>query len=263
MQVSKIYVYPIKSLGGFSPDSAIALRRGFENDRRWMLVNQNGEFISQREFRVLAQFYAEVDRDNLVIGQHGSDEKLVIEEATSVEKPALTVQLWKDTFHARSLGRKVDQMVSEFLNISCRLVYMGPQDVRSIDQVSSGEVSFADGFPYLIANSASVKDLSDKHGSPITMDRFRPNIVVDGNIPWEEDQWKKITIDETVFEIVKPCARCQVPGVDQSTGEINESILKTLAAQRRHGNKILFGVNALLEDGIPTLIQVSDGVEIN
>lgn len=261
MQVASLQIYPIKSLGGFSPDVAIAMKRGFEHDRRWMLVDQEGHFISQRTYPELAQFFAEVEGDNLILRHHNKDDTLVIEEANNVEKPAITVQVWQDTFHARNLGNQVNKLVSDYLNFSCRLVYMGPQDVRRIKDDPSQNVSFADGYPYLITNTASIQDLSEKHGSAISMDRFRPNIVIECDSPWIEDHWKKLKIDGIEFHIDKPCARCQVPGIDQTTGKTDETILKTFAQHRRQGKQVLFGVNAILSNQTPALIELSDRVD--
>ena len=260
MKVASLYVYPVKSLGGFSPEMSVALKRGFEFDRRWMLVDHRGEFISQRSFPRLAQYYVSVEDNNLIFRHRAEDIQLIIEEANSVDKAAISVRIWRDTLHARGLGKKVDRLVSDFLNIPCKLVYMGIQDKRWVDQDPEREVSFADGYPYLITTTASIKDLSAKHGQDIAISRFRPNIVVSNEVPWEEDLWHILNIGETSFEIVKPCARCQVPGIDQTNGQTDEGILKSLAKHRRQGNSILFGVNARLSDDSHGMVSVGDEV---
>lgn len=249
-------------MGGFSPQTAVAEKRGFQYDRRWMLTDTHGRFISQREYPQLAQWFASIEENDLIISHRQSAKSLRIEEAHNPERVTTRVKIWRDVLSARNIGKKINQQISKLLDIECSLVFMGLQDRRPIDNLDNAEVSFADAYPYLITNTASLDALSKAHGSEIIMNRFRPNIVIESDTPWQEDTWKLISIEGVSFEIIKPCARCQVPGIDQITGAIDNNILKTMSAQRRFGNKVLFGVNAILADEWMDSVQVGDEVDI-
>ena len=266
MKVDKLTIYPIKGVGGYSPKSAITLSRGFENDRRWMLVDNKGKFISQREYPHLAQWKAQIKESNLLVSTYEDPAQFhIIENAQPSGQPNVEVTIWKDKLLACLVHLEADKLMSDLLKIECRLVYMNQETHRQIEPgygKENTEVSFADGYPYLIATTASIYNLSKLHGSPIDINRFRPNIVIDNEIAWEEDGWENLIIGENHFELPKPCARCQVPGINQSTGVVDNTIIKSLAAHRRKGNKTLFGMNGCLI-GDPGVIKVGDEVSLN
>ena len=253
-------------MGGSELDELILESRGGQHDRRWMLIDENGRFISQREHAHLACWKVSVIGDTLkIINQDNSKETYFIKDAKPAIGNTINVSIWNDPVEAIHVSEFADEILSDILSLKCKLVYMGPNSNRQIDPNFSDEgdqVSFADGFPYLITTTASVLTISKELGYTISGNRFRPNIVIQHDIPWAEDHWKQMTIGSSQFSISKPCARCQIPGIDQTKGTIDNNVLKVLAHLRRSGNKVLFGVNACLE-GESGKIQVGDMVHIN
>ncbi len=266
MHVTSLSIYPIKSMGGSDLDELILEPRGGQHDRRWMLVDESGRFISQREYAHLACWKVTVMGDTLKIHKQDTNSKTyLIENAKPAHGTTIEVTIWNDHLEANHVSKMADETLSDVLGMKCQLVYMGPNANRPIDRnyANIGEqVSFADGFPYLITTSASIQALSDELGYSINGNRFRPNIVIQHDIPWEEDDWHHMTIGTCDFSLPKPCARCEIPGINQTTGKIDSNVLKILAKLRRQGNKVLFGVNACLEAATGK-IQVGDKVVLN
>ena len=247
-------------MGGTDLNEMVLRSRGPEHDRRWMLVDHDGGFISQREHPQLARWKVTVDHRSLQIHSNVNGDLFSIKEALPEDGEIIPVSIWRDTVNAIAVSQEADGLLSEKLKISCRLVYMGASAHRKIDQdyaEPQEEVSFADGFPYLITTTASIQSLSMHNGYAIQTNRFRPNIVIENKIAWEEDNWSGLQIGNATFRLPKPCARCEVPGVDQKTGAIDHQILRSLAKVRRKGRKVLFGMNACLQ-GQDGKIRVGD-----
>lgn len=265
MKISSLHLYPVKSLGGQTLDTARALGRGLADDRRWMLVDADGRFISQREHAGLALWTAELRDEDLRLRHHNGQLSLRVPAARAEDGPPITVTVWDDTFTARLVPTVTPTELSAALGIDCRLVYLGADSHRPIDPRYAGpeeEVSFADGFPYLIANTASLRELERRMGTELSMSRFRPNIVVHTDTAFAEDEWREVAVGETGrFRTPKPCGRCVVVTIDPRTGEKNPDVLAELARFRRRGRKILFGVNACLE-GEPVTLRVGDPVRV-
>jgi uncharacterized protein YcbX len=169
------------------------------------------------------------------------------------------VAIWKDQCVAVAAGAEADAWFTALLGTPCRLVTMPSSTVRQVDlgYAEPGDpVGFADGFPFLLISQGSLDELNRRLEHPVPMDRFRPNIVVDGCEPHAEDGWSRVTIGEISFRVVKPCARCVITTTDQQTGERGREPLRTLATYRRVGNKVLFGQN-LIHDGVGA-VRVGD-----
>lgn len=252
--VQDIFIYPIKSLKGIRILEAKVEEKGFQYDRRWMLVDQEGLFVSQRTDHKLALLQVEFDGEMLSVFPKTNPENFIHIPLSEAKGEELMVKIWDDEVKARKVDSRIDQWVSHFLEKEVFLVQMPESTQRKVNSkyaVNSEPVSFADGMPYLIIGQESLNDLNSRLNSPVLMDRFRPNVVFSGGTPFGEDGWRKIKIGEVAFQIVKPCARCVMINVDQKTGKSNKEPLKTLASYRAVGNKVMFGQNMLaLQEGV-------------
>ncbi len=259
LTVQDIFVYPIKSLGGIRLSEALVEERGFRYDRRWMLVDQEGVFISQRKYPRLALLVVSLEDGGLVVSnsqQQSVQVQIPFDLATG---PEITVTIWDDQVTAKIVHPDLNSWFSDFLGFSVCLVKMLESSHRKVDPkyaIHAESVSFADGMPYLLIGQESLNDLNSRLVDPIPMDRFRPNIVFAGGSAYLEDKLRKIKIGELEFEIVKPCARCVMTTVDQSTGTKGKEPLKTLSTYRTINGKVYFGQNVIaLQSGT---IKVGD-----
>ncbi|CAN5670326.1 MOSC domain-containing protein [soil metagenome] len=277
MKVSEITVYPVKSLGGISLDESVVEKRGFKNDRRFMLTAENGEFFTQREFPKMATLSIEINENSLEISDLKNEK---IEVPFDFEKLKMQkVRVWQSVCEAFVLPENINEWLSDYLETKCRIVYMPDESEREINEKFRQDneiVSFADGYPFLIIGENSLNDLNEKLETKLPMNRFRPNLVVSGSEVFAEDRWKKIRIGETVFRATKPCARCVITTIEQSVGKFNgKEPLKTLAKYRMakdvfpddfesldlNANSVLFGQN-LVAENYGGKIKVGDEVKI-
>jgi len=261
LTISDLYIYPIKSLGGIRLNTATLTDRGFQHDRRWMLVDAGNQFLTQRELPQMTLLQVELREDGLVVRHKHTGDALIVPFEPAGD--ACTVTVWEDTCEGRHVSPQADQWFSDQLSLPCRLVYMPEATQRKVDpNYAHGEeiTSFSDGFPLLMIGQASLDDLNSRLPEPLTMERFRPNIVFTGGTPFLEDEMAAFTIagKDIRFLGVKPCARCVITTVDLMTGEKGKEPLKTLSGYRRLGNKIYLGQN-LLFDKIPHTGEISVG----
>ena len=259
--LNQLYVYPIKSVGGIALQEARLDDRGIEYDRRWMLVDEDRKFMSQRKHPRMALISTRLAPERLIVEAPGMPElRLSLRPEGRTD---LDVRVWSDTVRAMPVGDAADEWFSSFLEARCRLVYMPDEAVRQVDQeyAEAGDrVGFADGFPFLLVSQASLDDLSRRLGKDVSTNRFRPNFVVEGCDPFQEDGWRTLRVGEISFRVLKPCSRCSVVMTDQESGQRDREVLATLAGYRRIGKKVLFGQN-LAHDSTGTL-RVGDAVEI-
>lgn len=265
MILSEINIYPIKSLAGISVHVAHVEDRGLAFDRRWMLIDEKRQFITQREFPVMATINVAIS-DGRLYAQHGGLRQLEIPaKPTSDER--VTVKIWSSSVKARPYESDVNRWFSEILGTPCRLVLMPEETKRKVNPLYAvrrfqDTVSFADGYPFLLIGESSLADLNSRLETPLPMNRFRPNLVVSGGEAFAEDRWKKIRVGETTFHVVKPCARCVITTVDQTRGEKDgNEPLKTLATYRNKNGKVLFGQNLIAETAGGT-IRVGDVIDV-
>ncbi len=249
LQLSEIFIYPIKSLGGISLNSSFAGERGLKYDRRYLLVDEDGIFITQRDYPQMALLKLSICDDGFrVLNKQDNSQLIVPFEAYSTEK--LKVQIWDDICAAIKVSSNFDNWFSAAINKKCSLVYMPETERRIVDKErkyvdDEHLVSFADGYPFLIIGQSSLDDLNKRLASPVPINRFRPNFVFTGGDAFEEDNWKDFFIGNLKFRAVKPCDRCVITTTDQETAERNEEPLKTLSTFRKFGNKVLFGMNVI------------------
>lgn len=265
-RIASLHVYPVKGLKGIDLASARCAERGLEHDRRWMLVDEDGEFLTQREHPRMATVWTELSRTGLVLSAPDHD---AVEVPLSPEGgPALRVRVWNSVCEAVPASRDADALLSDYLGLRCRLVYM-PETTRRYSNPKYGGdgklVGFADGYAFLLASRASLDDLNGRlvarGQDAVPMSRFRPNLVIAGAAAYAEDGWKGLRIGEAAFRTAKPCGRCQVTTTDQSTGEVTgPEPLATLSTYRGSGEfGVMFGMNLV---GVrPGVVRVGDSVE--
>lgn len=268
--LAQLYIYPIKSLGGIALHTATPLRRGLRYDRRWMLTDPDGTFLSQRSDPRMALLNPQIQNGTIVVpALQQADDPLQIALPGPESTSLVTVQVWDDSVTALPYPAKVNNWFSRQLDRSCQLVYIPDSSDRQVDQEYAepgDQVGFADGFPYLVTTMSSLRDLNQRLDNPVTMERFRPNLVIEGDLePWSEDKWQQFRIGDFTFRSTKPCGRCQVVTIDPATANRGAEPLKTLAGFRQKGHNILFGLNACLDlDSAPEsgVLGVGDGLEI-
>jgi MOSC domain-containing protein len=264
LTISELNIYPIKSLRGISVKSAKVTDRGFEHDRRWMLIDHFGNFMTQRDYAQMAFINVDIKNDGLSVyhrNKKNLGRHLIPFNISSTKN--VSVPIWDDTCTALFVGKESDKWFSEALEVDCTLVYQPDETRREVDKkysVKNEIVSFADGYPFLIIGQSSLDDLNSRLDNPLPMNRFRPNIVFTGGEPYQEDRIKTFKVRNMVFYAVKPCARCVITTTNQETAERLYEPLKTLATYRKVDNRILFGMNLVHEgDG---KINVGDKIEI-
>ena len=262
--VSALYIYPVKSLGGFSVNEATVTPKGFEHDRRWMLVDKEGKFITQRQLHAMALLQTSITPEGLYIYHKQNPDKNITALFLSAPVSIKKVQIWDDECEAWVYDDVINNWFSEIFETDCKLVYMPDDTNRLVDKdyANNNEItSFSDGYPFLIIGQSSLDELNAKLSSPLLIDRFRPNIVFTSGEPHAEDNWKDFTINEIDFLGVKTCARCVVTTINQQTMAVGKEPLKTLAAYRSVDNKIKFGMN-LLHKG-KGIVKVGDKITVH
>ncbi|MBP0019989.1 MAG: MOSC N-terminal beta barrel domain-containing protein [Cyanobacteria bacterium SBLK] len=258
MHVSELSIYPIKACRGISLETAEVTPKGFLWDREFMITDRSGKFLTQREYPQLTSIEVEIDGEKMTLSapSHSS-----LELIATIAGEEIEVQVWRSRLIAIDQGDLAGRWLQSVLKTPhpLRLVKQTPHHIRMVNpQYATREnapVSFADGYPFLITNTASLAELNRRleakypHRSQIVpMNRFRPNIVIENDRPFIEDEWQVLQIGEIVFDLVKPCDRCIVTTTDQITGRQNElrEPLKTLGTFRRFGKEgIMFGENAI------------------
>lgn len=263
LSVSALFIYPIKSLGGISVTSALVTGRGLQFDRRWMLVDADQVFITQRGHPQLALFRVSIHEEGLLVQHTLTGESIRIPFYPQTDEEQIIVRVWQDHCAARVVAPETDEWFSQQLGFPCRLVYMPEEERRAVDREYAFHeeiTGFSDAFPFLLIGQASLDDLNSRLEEPLPMNRFRPNIVFTGGDAFEEDSLEEFTISQVRFFGVKLCARCAITTTNQETAAREKEPLKTLALYRMWNNKIYFGQN-LLHKG-EGWIKVGDEMEV-
>ncbi len=264
LMLTEIWIYPIKSLGGIRLATAKVLEKGLAYDRRWMLVDETGRFLTQRVHAQMALFKLAINHDQLTIAYSLKSSVHSISLNPSSTNTEQEVVIWDDTVKAFEVSEASSKWFSDMLNINCRLVYFSEENMRAVDTrfaPNQENVSLSDGYPFLIIGEASLNDLNNRMKVPLPMNRFRPNFVFSGGKAFEEDGWKQFTIGSNKFLGVKPCARCVVTTINQETIEKGDEPLRTLATYRKRENKIHFGQNVLAVDH--TFVSEGDTITLH
>lgn len=261
LSIHSLHSYPVKSLEGLDLTSLSFDAFGPENDRRFMLIeSETGKFVTQRSHPKMCLLKTQMSDDGLRVIMPGGE---MLEYFMSGFSEPVEAQVWGDCVEAlASALRAHDQCLSAFLATRVRMVWMPDSCFRQVDRDyydAPRKVSFADGFPVLITGTASLADLNSKLAHPVSMSRFRPNLVVATSESFEEDRWRRIRVGQIEFAVVKPCSRCVMTTVDEKAQKGKEP-LRTLAAYRRNEFGVCFGQNAV-PNGLGN-IAVGDVVEV-
>jgi uncharacterized protein len=261
MVLSQIFIYPIKSARGTAVSETPLNTSGPARDRRWMLVDEEGLFLSQRKLPQMALIYPRFEGDDLVVTAPNMPPLTI--PSWSGEGDWIPVRIWRDQLTLPHPNRAHSEWFSAFLGRTCRLVYL-PDTVRRhveppFDQ-PEWRVSLADGYPLLLLTQASLDLLNERLASPVGIERFRPNLVISGTAPHAEDDWRRLQIGSVQLAIVKPCARCSTVLVNPNTAEVGVEPLRTLARYRRLPRSVLFAQNALVAN--PGQLRVGASVEV-
>ena len=263
MHVSALSYYPIKSCGAVHVEAAELDDCGIRNDRRLLLTEPDGTFLTQRDYPSMTQVQPLIEGDRLSLAAPGMTPLSV---DLTEDRAAHEIRIFRDTCQAVDQGEAVAAWFSDYLNAPCRLVAMAPQFARRIKpdyaKRPEDQVGFADAFPFLLTTEASLTDLNARMETPLPMNRFRPNIVVSGAEAYAEDRWQSLRIGAVEFAGVKGCVRCVVTTTRQETGEQGEEPLATLATYRNlEGQGVIFGQNLIhLGRGV---IRVGDEVVVS
>lgn len=241
-EVTSLYVYPVKSCRGCEVDAMELDVYGASLDRRFMVVDENNRFVTQRQEAVMCRIRAEILPDgemSLSLPGRGITSQCCFKPATtaSEKNPEVTVCIWDDDVVAIDQGKEVAGWLSTVMGRPARLVGMStsfdrPTSRKYTPETVPGQTAFSDGFPLLLISENSLHDLNSRLSTPLPMNRFRPNLVVSGCGAYAEDTWRKLFIGGTHFQVVKPCSRCKITTTDQETGYRGEEPLRTLSTYR-------------------------------
>jgi uncharacterized protein YcbX len=248
MHLSSICVYPIKSGAGCALDHTRVEARGLAHDRRWMIVDESGRFLTGRQLPGLVRLHSALAAEGLhITAAQGNTIEVPFPES---EAARVDVSVWKDNVRALDGGEAAAAWLSGVLHRAVRLVYMDESARRAINPAharAGDEVSFADGYPLLLISQSALDGLNQRLEVPLPMLRFRPNLVIAGCEPHAEDHWRRIRIGSVEFELVKRCVRCVFTTVDPVRGEFDPSgePLRTLKTYRRGEKGITFGTNLI------------------
>ncbi|MBV8647437.1 MOSC domain-containing protein [Paludibacterium sp.] len=259
MQLNGIFVHPLKSGRGIAYSQAYASTQGFLHDREWLVVNAQGQFLTARTHPQLVRVEIELMPGAALFKAPGM---APIAALTTQFNQPVDCQVWDDYFVAQQGDPRLDAWFSQVAGQPCRLLWLGQTSNRKQKGDVDETLSFADGYPYLLVNQASLDALNHDLQAPVTTRHFRPNLIVGGMAAYEEDDWRRIRIGTVDFEVTKPCSRCVLTTVDPETGEKDPRTepLKTLIRTRQFPEGICFGVNLrALNEGV---VHVGDALEI-
>jgi uncharacterized protein YcbX len=260
MQIQSLFLYPVKSLPGVKVRSLDLDEFGPAGDRRWMITDELGRFITQRDHPELAKIGILFDGGDITLE--------VPEQGAFVLRPGSrnrNVTVWDDWVGSIRAEPGPAEALARFLGFAVDIVYMPPETFRPVDRVWVKErrrVSFADGFPFLVVNQASLDELGSRLGGEVDVRRFRPNVVVSGAPAWAEDDWSGVLAGNVRLDLVKPCSRCVMTTVDPDQGikDPDQQPLRMLASYRRRAGGVMFGKNGVHTGEGP--LRVGDAVSL-
>jgi uncharacterized protein YcbX len=243
--VKELYIYPIKSLAGIKCKSLKTEEMGFENDRRWMLIDEENHFMTQRKYPMMSQFYPEISKGEINVSYEGKKHDFLMTENL---QEAILSEVWDDESKVVEVNKATSKWFSEQLGLICKLVKIlnkGDRKHSSTKLNKTLNVSLADGYPYLLIGTKSLDFLNEKLEEKISISRFRPNIVITTETPHEEDAFDTFKIGNVDFKNAKRCERCIMINNNPTNGEVKKEPLKTLSTYRKVNNSVLFGTNVV------------------
>lgn len=271
--IERLFVYPVKSCASIELTEALLTEAGLDLDRAWMVVDATGSFLTQRTLPRMALIRPQLKSDEMVLRAPGM---LALHVAINIVEEPTKVQVWKDTVPAWDMGAIAAQWFSDFLRQPCRLVRFDPEYRRLSSMAWTGGVEapnqFSDGFPLLVASVASMQEFNERLAASgharVGIERFRPNVVIAGIEPHDEDRVDLLKIEasegeEIHVQPVKPCARCPIPDIDPATAECSPAVGDTLRMYRhdkRLGGAVTFGMNAIVRQGAGQTLRLGQRV---
>jgi uncharacterized protein YcbX len=272
--LAELHLHPIKSCGGIAMPDSLLIETGLEFDRAWMVTDAQGEMLTQRTLPRMALIQPVLRSSDLVLRAPGMLALHILLD--TVEQPT-RAKVWGDIVKAYDMGDLAAQWFSDFLGVPARLVRFDPAEQRLSDPLWAGDIAaenaFADGFPLLVVSTASLSELNRRltaqGHAPVTMQRFRPNLVLDGLQAHDEDHLHELTVHTgqgpVVLRLVKPCGRCSIPDVDPLTARTGHAVGDTLAnyrADARLDGALTFGMNAVIVSGIDCTLKPGQAVSL-
>jgi len=261
--IASLFVYPVKSCRGIALATARLTERGIAHDREWLIVDEGGHFITQREVPRLALLVPALSAAALELAAPGLPRLAIPLDHAGARRD---VTVWRDTVPAIDQGDVVAAALSAWIGRTARLARFDPAVRRNCNPEFAGpggaHHSFADGYPVLVVSEASLADLNSRLATPLPIDRFRPNLLLAGIDAYDEDHIDELTIGGATLKLVKPCTRCQITTTDQSTAKVGIEPLPTLAIYRYNAalEGVTFGMNAIVSAGAGTSMAVGDAV---
>ncbi len=275
--LSQLILYPIKSCAAMPVTEAVATVSGLcaqgIHDREWMLVSDDGQFLTQREFPRMATIVPRVEGETLMVSAPGMP-PLCLPVKTQAPNRTVRVQIWDDLVDAIDCGNDTAAWFAQVLHTRCRLVRFKPDAARPTSEKWTGgapsSARFADAYPLLLIGATSLDDINVRMLAagrvPLPMDRFRPNLVVDGSDPFEEDYTASFTAGDIVIQSVKPCARCPIPAIDQATGIPGPDPLDILHSWRSKAildGAVCVGMNCIVASGAGGILRVGQALAVS
>jgi uncharacterized protein YcbX len=261
-----LYIYPVKSLGGIRLTEATTEPRGLRHDRRWMLVDERNQFMTQRKTPAMALLRVAPAYNGFLLthAQRPDLLPLYVPFETTPERTVFAT-IWDDMIFGWRGSHEADTWLTEALGQVCKLVYMSDMVRRDVEPELNPEgqlVSFADGYPFLLIGQSSLNELNSRLSEPVLMDRFRPNLVFSGGPAFKEDSWENFSVGEVAFRAVRSCGRCKMTTIDQQTATKSPAgePLRTLASYRSMDNEVMFGQNVTSANR--GLLRVGDAVQV-
>ena len=261
IHLHSIHQHPVKSCAPIELSRGWIDELGLSGDRRYMVADESGMFMTARKYPKLTQLMATTFDGGLILAAHGAP-TLKLHEADYLDNYKET-EIWKQSVQAQHCGEDAQQWISAFLDAPCQLLFFGEKTERPIKDFTTQQVSFADGYPLLLTTTSSLDWLQERCDHTIQMEQFRPNLVITGNMPFAEDNWQEIQIGEVRFSVHSPCQRCKLTTLMPRSTQFNaeQEPLRTLLKYRRaHKGGALFGQNLIaqntgvIEAGMPIKI---------
>jgi len=270
ISILSLHTYPVKSCAGITHTQIGISAAGLDHDRQWVVVDTEGQFMTQRQYPQMALVQPTLDETALFLNAPEMPTLRISLAKAESEPPAVPIRIWNSDTIGTDEGDTTAQWFSDYLGRGCRLYRTHPDAQRLADpgrvadwraRQSDGSgfplehaFGFADAFPFLIANQASLDELNQRLDTQdqqaVPMNRFRPNIVIQGLDSYEEDYLSGLRIGSMMFAVVKRCARCPMPNVDASTAAVGTEPMATLTGYRQFDEGVLFGVNAVVDGAI-------------
>jgi len=267
-KISELYIYPIKSLGRIQLQSSTLTPKGLQYDRRWLLTDTNGKFITQRKMSELVFFkiaLAEGKKGIVVSHKNAATDLFIPARGVNESDRKMRVTIWDDEVEAVIESPKINDWFSSLIGFEVYLSFLPGSDRQR--KVGGGHsdaaIDFPDAAPYLFLGQNALDHLNGKLEKSIPINRFRANIIFEGGTPHIEDSWKSFKIGNAKFEAIQPCGRCQVTTTDQETGERGKEPLRTLTTYRRQGQRIAFGHYFKLIGNETFEVSVGDVIEVD